>query len=452
MTINPSIFKSYDIRGTYPNNFNEEIAYAITQAYVKLYQPKKIVLGRDVRESGQSIFNFSLKAFIDAGVNVIDIGLVSTDMFYFAVGSLHVDGGITISASHNPREYNGMNFCRKFAEPISSESGLYDIRNLVIKDHFPISSSKKGSIEKKDITDDFIKMVTSYVDLSLLKPVKIVANGNFGIDVMLLQKAVEDYNLPIEIIPLNENPDGTFPKGPPNPLLPENRKEFLDLLIKEKADLGVSWDADGDRCFFADEKGNFIEGYFTTAILAEEILKKYPGSKILIDPRLVWATTEQIKKSGGSVVVSKAGMTIIAARMKKENVAFGGEMSSHFYFRDNFYRDNGLIPLFLILEMMAKNNKTLSELFLPFTSRYFTPGEINFETNRKDEIISAFEEKFKDGKIEHIDGLSVEYPQWRLNLRKSNTEPLLRLNLEARSKELMEQKKHELVSLIKSMS
>lgn len=452
MTINPTIFKSYDIRGTYPDNFNEEIAYAITQAYIKLHQPKKVVLGRDVRESGESIFNSSLKAFLDAGVDVIDIGLVSTDMFYYAVGSLPVDGGITISASHNPREYNGMNFCRKNADPISSESGLYDIRDLVIKDQSPIKSDKKGTVEKKDITDDFIKTAVSYIDISLLKPVKIVANGNFGIDVILLQKAVTDYKLPIEVIPLNDKPDGTFPKGPPNPLLPENRKEFLELLIKEKADLGVSWDADGDRCFFADEKGNFIEGYFTTAVLATEILKKYPKSKVVIDPRLVWATIEAITSAGGIPVVSKPGMTVIAARMKRENAVFGGEMSSHFYFRDNFYRDNGLIPLFLILEIMAKYNKPLSELVSPFTSKYFTPGEINFETLKKDEIITVFEEKFKDGKIEHIDGLSVEYSQWRINLRKSNTEPLLRLNLEARSKKIMEQKKEEIVSLIKSMS
>ena len=452
MIINPEIFKSYDIRGVYPHDFNEEVAFAITQAFIKLHQPKKVVLGRDVRESGESLFNSSLLAFMDAGVDVIDIGVVSTDMFYYAVGSLPVDGGITISASHNPREYNGMNFCKKGADPISSESGLYDIRDLLVKDQSPIVSSKKGSVEKHDVTDNFVKMVTSFVDLSTLKPIKIVANGNFGIDVMLLEKAVADYNLPINIIPLNEKPDGSFPKGPPNPLLPENRKEFLDLLIKEKADLGVSWDADGDRCFFADEKGNFIEGYFTTAVLAEEILKKYPGSKILIDPRLVWATTEQIKRSGGTVVVSRAGMTIIAARMKKEDIVFGGEMSSHFYFRDNFYRDNGLIPLFLIIEMMAKYNKPLSELVLPFTSKYFTPGEINFETEKKDEIIAAFEEKFKDGNCEHIDGFSVEYPEWRLNLRKSNTEPLLRLNLEAKSKELMEEKKEELVDLIKGMS
>jgi len=231
MTINLAIFKSYDIRGVYPQDFNEKAAYLITQAFIKLFHLKNAVLGRDVRESGESLFNSSLKAFLDAGVDVIDIGVVSTDEFYFAVGSLPVDGGITISASHNPREYNGMNFCKKDAEPISSESGLYDIRDLAMKDRSPIKSSKKGVAEKKDITDNFLKMVTSYVDLSILKPMKIVANGNFGVDVMLLEKAVRDYKLPITIIPLNEKPDGAFPKGAPNPLLPENRKEFFPMHI-----------------------------------------------------------------------------------------------------------------------------------------------------------------------------------------------------------------------------
>jgi len=452
MPINPKIFKSYDVRAVYPQDFNEEVAYVITQSFVKLYNLKKVVLGRDVRESGESLFNSSLKAFLDAGVNVIDIGVVSTDEFYFASGSLPVDGGITISASHNPREYNGMNFCKKNAEPISSETGLFDIRDLAIKDQVPLIAPTRGTVEKHDVADAFLKMVTSYVDLSLIKPMKIVANANFGVDVILFQKAVKDYNLPIEIIPLNETPDGTFPKGPPNPLLPENRKEFLDLILKEKANLGVSWDADGDRCFFADENGQFIEGYFTTAILAEELLKKYPKSNVIADARLIWATTEAVTKAGGILIKSKPGMTVIAGNMKKANAIFGGEMSSHFYFRDNFFRDNGLIPLFLIMEMMTKYNKTMSELALPFTSKYFTPGEINFETQRKDEIMTALEEKYKNGIVDHFDGLSVEYPQWRFNVRKSNTEPLLRLNLEARSKEAMEQKKEEVVGLIKSLS
>jgi len=452
MVVKSDIFKSYDIRGIYPTDFNEDIAKAIVKAYVTIFKPKKVVLGRDVRESGESLFNAALSAFIDSGVDVLDIGMVSTDMFYFAVGENDVDGGITISASHNPREWNGMNFCKKGAEPISGQTGLLKIKEVVEKDAYEISMDKKGNVEKKNILDDFIKKCASFIDIREITPKKIVANANFGLDFTILKRAKELFNLPLELIPLNETPNGSFPKGPPNPLLPENRAEFLDMVKKESADFGVSWDADGDRCFFADEKGNFIEGYFTTAVLAKEMLKKYPGSKILIDPRLVWATTEEINNSGGTTIISKAGMTIIAAKMKEENAVFAGEMSSHFYFKDNFYRDNGIIPLFLILYMLSKYNTTLSQLVNPYTSKYFISGELNFETEKKDEIIQAAEESYKDGKIEHIDGLSVEYNDWRFNLRKSNTEPLLRLNLEAKSEELMEEKRNEIINFIKERS
>lgn len=448
MAINPSIFKSYDIRGIYPQDFNEEIAYKIAQAYVKIFNPKKVVIGRDVRISGPTIFAAVSNAFMDAGVNVVDLGLVSTDEFYFAAGSLPVDGGMTISASHNPREWNGINLCKKGAEPIYSETGINDIKALVLNGFDPIVSETKGSIEKMDISSDFLKNVISYIDIKNIKPVKIVANANFGMDVVLLTKAIRMFNLPITLIPLNGTPDGTFPKGHPNPLLPENRNEFLELVIKEKADLGVSWDADGDRCFFADEKGTFIEGYFITAVLAKEILKKHPGSKIIIDPRLTWATVETITASGGIPIICKPGMTIIADTMKKEGAVFGGEMSSHFYFKENFYRDNGLIPLFLILEMLSKYSLKLSQLVEPLTTKYFISGELNFETEKKDELIKLAQEKYGDGKVEFIDGLSVEYENWRFNLRKSNTESLLRLNLEARTKELMEEKKNELVSML----
>lgn len=448
--MNQNIFKAYDVRGVYPTEFNEDLAYKISQAYVRLFHPKSVVLGRDVRESGKSLFNAALSGFIDAGVDVIDIGVVSTDTFYFAVGQLPVDGGITISASHNPREYNGMNICKSGAEPISSETGLFDIRDSILNDESKMKASQKGKVEKKDVTENFLKRCVSFIDPKSIKPVKIVANANFGVDVILFKKAIEMYGLPITIVPLNDQPDGTFPKGPPNPLLPENRKEFLDLIKTEKADFGVSWDGDGDRCFFADEKASFIEGYFVTAIIATELLKKHPGSNIIIDPRLTWATTEAITNAGGKAIVCKPGMTIIADRMKKEDAIFGGEMSSHFYFKENYYRDNGLIPIFLILEMLAKYNTTLSKLAEPFTSKYFISGEINFETEKKDEIIKEVEEKYKDGKLEFIDGLSIEYDDWRFNLRKSNTEPLLRLNLEARSKETMEKRTSEMVELIES--
>lgn len=450
MQVNQSIFKSYDVRGVYPTDFNEDIANKITQAYIKLFSPRKVVLGRDVRESGESLFNSILQAFLDAGIDVLDIGVVSTDEFYFAVGNNDVDGGITVSASHNPREYNGMNFCKRGAEPISGETGLNQMKELILNNEYVVAKAETlGSIIKINVRDDFIKRAVAFIDKDLIKPTKIVANANFGVDYLILSRAIELFNLPLTVIPLNEKPDGTFPKGPPNPLLPENRRETLELVKTEHADLGVSWDADGDRCFFADENGNFIEGYFITAILAKEILKKNPGGKVVIDPRLVWATTEEIRNSGGIPVVSKPGMTVIAARMKQEEAVFAGEMSSHFYFKENFYRDNGLIPLLLVLEMISKYNTTLSQLAYPYISKYFSPGEINFETEKKDEIIKMAQEKYNDGNIEYIDGLSVEYTDWRFNLRKSNTEPLLRLNLEAKSAELEKQKTEELTQFIK---
>lgn len=450
MNLNPDIFKSYDIRGIYPKDFNEEIVKRIVQAYINLFKPQKVVVGRDVRESGESLHQAALTSFVEAGIDAIDIGIVSTDMFYFAVGELKTDGGVTISASHNPREWNGMNFCKTGAEPISSQSGLFEMRDLVLKGDISAKSDRKGSIETKDVSENFLKRVVSFIDLSALKPMKLVANANFGVDVILLNKAVSMFNLPLTVISLNGEPNGTFPKGPPNPLLPENRKEFLELVKTEKANLGVSWDADGDRCFFADETGTFIEGYFITALLATEVLKKHPGGKIIIDPRLTWATTEAITKSGGIPIICKPGMTIIADRMKQEGAVFGGEMSSHFYFKENYNRDNGMVPLFLILELLSKYSTTLSQLVAPYTSKYFITGELNFETEKKDEIIQAAQKKYEDAKLEFIDGLSVEYGDWRFNLRKSNTEPLLRLNLEARSKEKMEEKRDEIVAFIKS--
>lgn len=451
MSIPAHIFKSYDIRAIYPTDINEELVYKIAQAYVKKFSPKKVVVGRDVRESGLSLFDSTVKGFTDAGVDVVDIGIVSTDMFYFAVGELPVDGGVTLSASHNPREWNGMNFCKKGAEPVSLDGGLAEIRDMLTSgEQIDFSGVEKGSVERIDVMEDFLKRVIESVDYKSIKPMKIVANPNFGMDGVILKKAIEMYNLPLQVSFINGDPDGTFPKGHPNPLLPENREEFVAKVKEVDADLGVAWDADGDRCFFSDEKGNFIEGYFITALLATEILKKHPGGTVLIDPRLIWATTEAITNAGGKVIVTKPGMTLIADKMKSENAVFAGEMSSHFYFRENYNRDNGVIPLFLVLEMISKYNKPLSELVAPHMQKYFISGEINFETEKKDEIIEAAKQKYNDGKQEFIDGLSVEYDNWRFNLRKSNTEPLLRLNLEAKSKEEMEIRRDEVIALIKS--
>ena len=448
MTVPAHIFRSYDIRGLYPQEVNKELVYEIARAYTKLFSPKKVVIGRDVRESGPELQAAVIQGFVDCGVDVIDIGIVTTDEFYFAVGTLPVDGGMTVSASHNPREWNGLNICKKGAEPISGETGLQDIRKLLESGEELPTSDRKGVVEKQDISEAFLTKVVSLIDYKNLKPFKIVANPSFGFDYVLLDQAVKLFNLPLTLIPLNAEPDGTFPKGHPNPLLEENRKEFTDLVIAEGADLGVAWDADGDRVFFSDEKGNFIEGYFTTALLATEVLKKHKGGKVLIDPRLIWASSDAIRDAGGEVIITKPGMTLIADKMKSEGAVFAGEMSGHFYFVENFNRDNGLIPLFLVLEMLTKYNKPLSSFVEPFTSKYFISGEINFELENKDEIIEIMKSKYSDGKHEFIDGLSVEYPTWRFNLRKSNTEPLIRLNVEAKSKGEVDEKTNDIIALI----
>lgn len=452
MKIADNTFKSYDIRAVYPTDINEELVYKVAQGYVKKFNPQKVVVGRDVRESGPQLHEATVKGFTDAGVDVIDIGVVSTDMFYFAVGELPVDGGVTLSASHNPREWNGMNFCKKGAEPVSLDGGLAEIRDMLLRDEeMNFEGVQKGTVEKMDVMDDFINRVVSFVDYKNFKPMKVVADPNFGMGGEILRRAVELLNLPLDVVYINGNPDGTFPKGHPNPLLPERRKELSETVTNEQADFGVAWDADGDRVFFVDEHGEFIEGYFTTALLATELLKHKPGGKVLIDPRLIWATTDAITAAGGEVIVTKPGMTLIADRMKKEDAIFAGEMSSHFYFPENYYRDNGFIPLFLVLEMMNSYDKPLSELIAPHLQKYFISGELNFNTDKKDEIIEAIKTKYSDGKQEFIDGLSVEYDQWRFNIRKSNTENLLRLNLEAKSREEMEKRRDEVVGIITSM-
>lgn len=450
MALDTSVFKAYDIRGIYPTHLDEIGVYDVIQAYVEVIKPKKVVLTRDVREHGPTLQKSAIQSFIDAGVDVIDGGLCSTEMLYFAVATLDVDGGITISASHNSREWNGLNLTKKNAEPISSENGMNEIKELALKSH-RVRSAKKGALTEKNLLDDYARYILSIIDISRIPKVKMVGNGNCGYQAKVMEKIIALGNLPIDFSSIYGEPDGTFPipHGHPNPLIPENRREIVEEVKKQEADIGVSWDADGDRCFFIDEKGKFIEGYFTTAVLARQTLLEKPGQKVIIDPRLTWASIDAIREAGGKAVVSKPGMTLIAARMKQEKAIFAGEMSSHFYFPETFYRDNGILPIFKILELMSESGKKLSEIYAPYLSRYFTPGELNFTVENKDQIIKRMEGKYSEGKVEHIDGLSVEYPDWRFNLRKSNTEPLLRLNIEARSEKLMKEKTQELVAAIK---
>lgn len=437
--IHPSIFKSYDIRGIYPTQLDERGAEAIARAFATVIEARTIVVGKDVRSSGPQLARAAIAALRRAGVNVIDIGTVSTDMFYFAVATLPVDGGFTISASHNPKEWNGFNCCRKGAVPVSLASGLDRVRDLAMAEEasglIPPPAGQQGSYIQKDVWTDFADYVLSYIDPTQIRPTKVVANGNCGVQVKALRMVVERGKLPIDIHAIYEEPNGEFPVpgGVPNPLLPQNQGELVETVIREAADLGVAWDADGDRCFFVDETGYFLSGYFATAILARSILSHAPGATVVIDPRSIWATQETIAALGGRTVLSRAGMTIIPAAMREANAEFAGEMSAHFYFRKNWYRDNGMIPLLLMLELLGREGTPLSSLVAPLRQSYFTSGEINYDVPDPKAKIAEIEATLNHGEKDYTDGLSVAYPDWRFNLRPSNTEPFLRLNVEARS-------------------
>lgn len=447
MNIDPTIFKAYDIRGTYPDQINEDTARAIGRAYARWLSPKTVMVGRDVRISSPSLRTALVEGLTGEGVDVIDIGQISTDMLYYAVGSSGVDGGITVTASHNPKEYNGMKFIRKNAVAISSDTGLNDIAELTTVDHVD-TEQPTGSVSEKDISSGYIDHVRSFVDITSIQPLTVVANANFGLATQMFTRALKGTSVTIE--PLNEVPDGNFPKGRPDPLIPESRQETIEKVIATGADLGIAWDADADRCFFFDENGDFVDGYFITAILAKMLLAKHPGGKIIHDPRLIWAVQDTVKEAGGVPLINKAGHTFIKDRMRAEDALFAGEISAHYYFHDNYYCDNGMIPALLMLEHLSLTGQKLSEIAAPYRAKYFISGEINNEVDNGDAILARIKQDYKDGTLEEIDGLSVMYSDWRFNVRMSNTEPTMRLNVEAKSQKLMEAKRDELLAIIRS--
>ncbi len=445
---NINCFKAYDIRGKVPNELNAELAYKIGIAYSKLLNAKKIVVGHDVRKSSEEISDSLIKGFNDNGVDVIDIGLCGTEMIYFATPFFNADGGIMITASHNPPEYNGMKFVKKGSVPVGYDSGLQDIEQMILKNDLSISSSRKGTIQNKDIMEQFIDNLKKFYNPKKINPFKVVVNAGNGCAGLALN-AIEEY-LPIKMIKVFTEPDSNFPNGVPNPLLPENRKATIDAVLSNKADLGVAWDGDYDRCFFFDEKGNFIEGYYIVGLLAKSILKNNPGEKIVHDPRLVWNTVEVVEKHGGIPVLSKSGHAFIKQKMREVNAVYGGEMSAHHYFRDNAYSDSGMIPFLLTLQLLSEEKKPLSKLVEEMIHDYPCSGEINSTISDPAKKIKEIEKKYSNGKIDHLDGVSVEYDDWRFNLRISNTEPIIRLNVESRHDiKLMERKTEELLDIIR---
>jgi phosphomannomutase len=450
MTIDPTIFKAYDIRGIYPTNVTPELAYKLGQAYAEYVKPQgEVVVGNDVRLHSEELKNQVAQGLMDSGINVVDIGLISTDMYYFAVGKYGFAGGIQSSASHNPPEFHGFKMVKEGVRPITFEEGISQMRDLIQKDQFTVSPTK-GTLRKLNIEKDYVDYTLGWLKNKNFRPLKIVVNGNFGYAAVIFKEIVKTGNLPIEVIGLNDIPDGHFPKGRPDPFVPENRTEFAELVRTSGADLGIAWDADADRVFFCADGGEFLEPYFLNTLLIKQMLKKFPGEKIIYDPRYTWALIDAIKENGGTPVVCRVGHSYIKEKMREENALYATESSGHTYFRDFWYADNGMIPAMQIIELLSENTQKLSELIAPVLAKYFMSGEINSDVTDKEGKMKEIAEKYKDGKLDTLDGVSIEYSDYRFNVRPSNTESLLRLNVEAKSKELMEQKRDELLAIIRS--
>ncbi len=440
-------FKAYDVRGKVPRDLNPELAYKIGRAMVDFLNAKTLVVGRDIRESGPELSEALIRGMTEGGADVKNIGLCGTEMVYFATSHLNADGGIMITASHNPPEYNGMKFVREGSRPISSATGLLDISRMAEEGQF--KNTGNGSVEEVDVMEPYIQRILSYVDFKNLKPFKVVVNAGNGCAGPVIDQL--EKHLPFEFIKVHHEPDSSFPNGVPNPLINENRAATADVVIKEKADAGIAWDGDYDRCFFFDENGEFIEGYYIVGFLAQAMLEKQPGSKIVYDPRLTWNTIEIVKEAGGIPIQSKSGHAFIKEKMREEDAIYGGEMSAHHYFKDFTFCDTGMIPWLLVLEIMGQQNKKLSELVKERIAMFPCSGEINKRVDDPDAAIDKVRKQFESQakEVDTSDGISFNYDNWRFNLRKSNTEPILRLNVESRGdKKLLDEKTKEIVDVI----
>ncbi|MDG1081189.1 MAG: phosphomannomutase CpsG [Porticoccaceae bacterium] len=448
-------FKAYDIRGQLGIELDEEIAYRIGRAYAEFLKPKSIVLGGDIRLTSEALKAALSEGIRDAGADVIDIGMVGTEEVYFATSFLNADGGIEVTASHNPIDHNGMKPIREGSRPISSDTGLLDIKRLAEENDFPaIDAAARGGYQKLSVLDDYLDHLLGYIDNSAITPLKIVmnaGNGAAGHVVDAIEARFAELKLPIEIVKIFNQPDGTFPNGIPNPILHENRAPTIDAVLEHKADIGIAWDGDFDRCFLVDEKGHFIEGYYIVGLLAEAFLLKNPGAKIVHDPRLTWNTIDVVKKGGGEAIQSKTGHAFIKERMRSEDAVYGGEMSAHHYFRDFFYCDSGMIPWLLVMELITRSGKPLSALVDEMVEAYPSPGEINRKIADPAAAIQRVRKHYESSAqvIDETDGISMEFSQWRFNLRMSNTEPVVRLNLETRADErLLKRREKEILNIL----
>jgi phosphomannomutase len=449
--MNPDIFKAYDIRGVYPGEIDEAGAKAIGTGFAAYLGADEIAVGHDMRVSSPSLVAAFIDGVTEQGVNVADYGMLSTDMMYFAVASANHAGGAQITASHNPKQYNGAKLVREGAFPLSGDAGINDIRDMILAGELPKPASRRGTVAKKTVLDRYVDHVMSFIDPGVIRPFNVVLDAGSGTGA-IAAPAIFD-RLACKTTRLCFTIDGTFPNHEANPLIEENRRDITDAVVRQKADVGIAWDGDADRCFFIDGTGEFISGDFITALLAQAFLLKQPGATIIYDLRASYAVRDIVTAHGGKALMNRVGHAYIKRRMRETNAVFGGEVTGHYYFRDNYFADNGMIPALLILELMSKHGKTLHELLAPLREKYFISGEINTRLAHMDHVaakLDAIAKKYADGKQERLDGLSVEYPDWHFNVRPSNTEPLLRLNLEATTPQKMAEKRNDVLSLIRA--
>jgi phosphomannomutase len=446
--LDPKAFKAYDVRGIYGEQLDEEGARAIGRAFVEVFHPKRIAVGHDMRVSSPSMTEAVIAGAAAAGADVLELGLVGTEMVYFAVGELGLDGGVAVTASHNPKEYTGLKIVRAGALPVGGESGLLEIRDRAQREPEG-RDGPEGKVEPYDIWEQYVERVLSFVEPEAIKPMKVVIDAANGMGGVLLPPVLE--RLPqLEVVRNYFEPDGTFPNHLPNPLLPENREFIVAKTLEEGADFGAAFDGDADRCFFVDDSGEFVPGDFATALFAELVLAKEPGAKIIYDVRASWAVPQTIEREGGVPLINRVGHAFIKQRMREEHAAFGGEVSGHYYFRDFSQADSGVVPFLLMLQLLSQRGQELSEILRPFRERFFITGELNTPVEDVDAKLRELEGRFgPEGRVGHLDGLSVEGDGWHFNVRPSNTEPLLRLNLEALDPELMERKRDEVLAVIR---
>jgi len=446
--LDPGSFKAYDVRAVYPSQLDEEGAYAIGRAFAEQFEPRRVAIGRDMRLSSPTMAEAVTAGVADGGVDVADLGMVGTEMVYFATGDLGLDGGIMVTASHNPGEYTGMKIVRRGALPVGSESGLFEIRDRAVRGEW--REATRGSVETVDVWDAFVDAVLGFVDVDEIEPLRIVVDAANGMAGVMLPPVLA--RLPqVDVVRCNFEPDGTFPNHEPNPLLPENREFIIRRTTEEGAAFGVAYDGDADRCFFVDDTGEFVPGDFVTALFAELMLAKEPGGKVIYDVRASWAVPEAIHRAGGEALINRVGHSFIKQRMREVGAVFAGEVSAHYYFRDFSQADSGVIPFLLMLELVSRAGKPLSEILAPLRAKYFLTGEINTPVSDVALKLQELKERYaSEGRISHLDGLSVDADDWHMNVRPSNTEPLLRLNLEALSEQRMEEKRAEVLALIRS--